>query len=187
MAVVGDSITVLARDELRSRLAAGPWRAQIRAVNGATTLDMEPAVEALVAGGPPDQAVVNLGTNDVMQGRSGAATVGTVGHLVELLAGAACIHLVTLNEGMLSFADPGLGARVRAVNAGLVRLAGHRPGAGLLVDVAPVPEGPFEHGPGHAAGQVAGDVEALTSWLTSKCRTPRRPWRGAAAPGSAPG
>ena len=120
VAVVGDSITEWGQGALRDDLG-GDWDLSIDGRAGFRVAEQLPAAAELAAA-DPGQVVVNLGTNDVLQGRSPASAVEDLARMVELFPGARCIHLVTVNERMVAGRGD-LTTPARAVNDGIRRLA----------------------------------------------------------------
>lgn len=121
--LVGDSITALV-GPTNDAQPVDPAGTQIIATPGKRAMEMYPAVEA--AGAHPRLAVVNLGTNDLMQSRDPAEAVRDVGTVTDLIDDDACVFLVTVNERMVSATVPDLDARAHAFNDGLTRLAAQR-------------------------------------------------------------
>jgi lysophospholipase L1-like esterase len=113
VAFVGDSTTALAA--LPSDLApegaiaavfAGDYDIRVEAQFGRTIGDMVDEVEAVVddAGGPPDVLVVNLGTNDALQGST--EWPAAFDELLSLVADHPCVLLVTVNETIDALVGP---------------------------------------------------------------------------------
>ncbi len=94
VAVVGDSITFMTKDQL----AAGSddqW--DVAAMPGATAEQMQGSAAEL-ATRPHDQAIVNLGTNDALRGVPLETTTASLQAIVDAFAGVECVHLVTITE-----------------------------------------------------------------------------------------
>lgn len=102
VAIAGDSITLVSGPSFYSEMGH-EYRVDLRAWLGATARGMETQVHDL-ARHHPRIAVVNLGSNDVLQGKPLDQAVATVGEYVQVFRneGATCIHLVNLNTGMLA-------------------------------------------------------------------------------------
>lgn len=97
--VVGDSISRQAREDLESR--HGDWR--VVAEDARTAVSMQ-AEAHLVAGTRPEHIVVELGTNDALQGLPAEDTIAALGSIVDEAASAAdCVHLVTVSTMLPSF------------------------------------------------------------------------------------
>lgn len=98
VAVLGDSITSLDTEALEADLGDG-YRFTISGNFGMTTEQVRPEVEAL-AERSFDQVIINLGTNDVLQGRSAQHAVDVIAQYVAMFDSARCLHVVTVNEHM---------------------------------------------------------------------------------------
>jgi hypothetical protein len=97
IAYLGDSITDQARNLLQSQLDAEPKA--IVAVGGKRIEEMEPGAH-LLERRQPEQVVINLGTNNVLQGDSLDHEAAALQQVVDTFPQARCISLVTINEGM---------------------------------------------------------------------------------------
>lgn len=117
--LLGDSITSLASLDVTERLKDFD-SVKDNAVWGIRVDEQLPTAEE-IADRRPDQVVVNLGTNDVVQGRDPAAIVEDYGTLLDILDDITCVHVVTLNEHMKD--DAALGAAAAQVNDGIRSLA----------------------------------------------------------------
>lgn len=98
VALVGDSITSLATASLHARLDP-VYRVDVMGKFGARTDETINEVN-VIATTKPAQVVINLGTNDVLQRVGVDQSVAMLDEIVALFAGADCIHLVTVNEGL---------------------------------------------------------------------------------------
>jgi hypothetical protein len=96
---VGDSITDQARPLIESRF--GVPDASVQAVGGKKIDDMMVAAQALAATDPA-QVVIDLGTNDVLADEPAAPNGDALTQMIGLFPSAECVHLVTINEHMLS-------------------------------------------------------------------------------------
>ncbi len=92
VAVVGDSITVLIEDRLSSG-AYNQW--DVAATIGATVEQMRPGAKELVSG-QHDEAIINLGTNDALEGVPRRTTIANLEAMIDSFSGVDCIHLVTV-------------------------------------------------------------------------------------------
>lgn len=133
VAVLGDSITSLSRQEIAHRLE-GRGSLSIAAVPGRTIAQMSPAVGVITAAGPPFAWVINLGTNDALQRNINAPN--DYRDLVAKVAGAPCVVLTTINDfggfgGFGGFGDA-YPIIARALNATIVELAARYPNARVL-------------------------------------------------------
>lgn len=121
--LIGDSIT----DGLRARpgLALAGEAPQVEAEGGRRVADLMGSARRFAAS-PRAQVVVNLGTNDLMQGATPADTLAALGTLTDLLDDRSCVHVVTLNDGILDFDQPQLHEHLQSTNAGIATLARQR-------------------------------------------------------------
>lgn len=129
MAVVGDSITELSREDIAGALASdyGYW---IMAEDNRTIAEVQPALDTVLAdeSGPPDRVVVNLGTNDALQ-RNPDATAHYDAMLAKL-GDADCVVLVTVNQASDVFQErPGVAERL---NGHIAELAADDPRVQVL-------------------------------------------------------
>lgn len=127
VAIAGDSITLVSGPSFYSALDSD-YRVDLRAWLGATARGMETQVHEL-ARHHPRIAVVNLGSNDVLQGKPLDKAVETLGEYVQVFreSGAECIHLVTLNTGMLAAGSDPVADDARWVNDQIRGLADSAP------------------------------------------------------------
>lgn len=96
--LLGDSITELSGSTLEERLG-DRWALLVDGQSGATVAQRIPAAERAAAD-DPRQVIVNLGTNDVTLLLDPAASVGQLRDLLDLFPDAACLHVVTVGEGI---------------------------------------------------------------------------------------
>jgi lysophospholipase L1-like esterase len=99
VAIVGDSITDQGESVLTSDLSE-EWRLRIEGASGSTIAEQLKAADAL-GGRDPQQVIVNLGTNDVMNGDDLDQSAAALRQIVAAFPHAACIHLVTINQGIV--------------------------------------------------------------------------------------
>jgi lysophospholipase L1-like esterase len=140
--LVGDSITFQTIGVFEEELG-DDWGLTIHGVPSMRADQLLPAVPELAAHHPV-QVVVNLGTNDALQGTPPGDTVAALEQLAAGFPGARCIHLVTINEHMLTpeGVAAGLNARIRDLAA---RRGWHTVPWDAVVrdyDAGPQPEGP---------------------------------------------
>lgn len=105
VAVIGDSLTNLSREELVAAL--GPEVEPIViAANAHTTAEMQSYLDFLLASeeGPPDRLVINLGTNDALRGNQTA--LADYEAMLAKLDGVDCIVLTTVAELTDLFVPP---------------------------------------------------------------------------------
>jgi lysophospholipase L1-like esterase len=121
---LGDSITFQATTALEDR-APDTWRADVRATSGATIVDMA-AQAARMGAEQPEAVIVNLGTNDVMQGLPPEKSAADLDLLLDQLGDPSCVVLVTVHENIVTEQDGVLADRVRATNAALAEVADRR-------------------------------------------------------------
>jgi len=113
VAVLGDSITSLDAPDLESDLG-GEYSFDISGHFGMTTDQVRSEAESL-AQQDWDQVIINLGTNDVLQGHDASGAVENIAEYVAMFDSARCVHLVTINEHMQNQRDgrsPADGARL---------------------------------------------------------------------------
>jgi lysophospholipase L1-like esterase len=120
--VLGDSITDQAQKELNDEL--GPiYTLSIEGQDNFRLDQQIPAAERW-ATRPFQQVVINLGTNDAVQGWPTNQSVASLERLVSLYPSARCIHLTTVNERIKSRSRSADGpTRARAINNAIHALA----------------------------------------------------------------
>lgn len=120
VAVIGDSITYQGRTVIEEVLG-DDYVVLVDGRSGFRVGEQLPAAEKLALG-VVDQVIIELGTNDVMQGwdldRSGSDLRG----IVELFSQTRCIHLVKVDESISSL-DGEAGSRARRLNAVMDEIA----------------------------------------------------------------
>jgi len=128
--ILGDSLTagygLPVEDGFQARLAAalGPNVALVDgAVSGDTSADAAARLDWVLAGGPVDAAVVELGGNDGLRGLDPAAMQRNLTYILDVLAAK---HIPVLLSGML--APPSLGADYGARFKAVFTQLGARPG-----------------------------------------------------------
>jgi lysophospholipase L1-like esterase len=112
--IIGDSITHLAQDEV-ARREGTRYDFTIRATNEATSARMLAEAEAL-GNRQPRQLIINLGTNDINKDIPEEETVANVRAIADLFDSTDCIHIVTLNEHIVSYERPILARRAEDMN-----------------------------------------------------------------------
>ena len=120
VAVLGDSITALSNDTLHATLD-GHYTISVIGKFGART-DEALDEATLLARADPEQAIINLGTNDAIQDVPAERTGANLDKLVATFRGATCIGLVTIDEQMTAFGVSHR-ASAAAVNAQIRRIA----------------------------------------------------------------
>lgn len=100
VAVLGDSITALDQEALTEDLG-DEYRLSISGNFGKTAEQVLPEARELSERSFA-QVIINLGTNDVLQGRSAAEAVDTIARQAEMFDSARCVHVVTVNEHMVN-------------------------------------------------------------------------------------
>lgn len=96
VAVIGDSITVLSKPYY-ARAFGTSGGADVRATNGKRIDQMLPALKAALKA-KPRAVVVNLGTNDVLQGTYHPNWRPAFDRMIELLAPRRCVVLTTISS-----------------------------------------------------------------------------------------
>jgi lysophospholipase L1-like esterase len=99
VAVLGDSITSLDQADLQAQLG-GDYQLVISGNFGQTVQEVMPEA-SFVAGRSYDQVIINLGTNDVIQGIPPATSMQVLQQMIGKFPSAKCIHLVNINENMV--------------------------------------------------------------------------------------
>jgi lysophospholipase L1-like esterase len=127
VAAVGDSITVQVQDQLTS---GDESRWDVAATIGATAEQMRPGAAELAAGGH-DQAVINLGTNDALEGVPRNTTVANLEAMLDGFSGVDCTHLVTVSTE-LPESGTDAPAAAAAINEWLRRTADERDGVEII-------------------------------------------------------
>ncbi|MFN8050109.1 MAG: SGNH/GDSL hydrolase family protein [Acidimicrobiales bacterium] len=118
--VIGDSITDLAQQPLHSALDSA-YQVELVGHFGARA-DEVMAEAKVIAASKPDQAIVNIGTNDALQQVPTAQTRANIESMVSMLDSAKCIFLVEINEGITRAGAPRADA-AHAINVALGEIA----------------------------------------------------------------
>lgn len=124
VALLGDSITDQSRERLHDGLGES-YRIDVRATPGVEISEMVDEAR-LTMRRPPDQVIVNLGTNDVLNELPPEDSATVLEVLLDQLDEVPCVHLVTINELMVSLEDEGLGQRAASLNEHIRRIAEER-------------------------------------------------------------
>ena len=153
VAVLGDSITALDAEALEGALGED-YRFTISGNFGYTAAEVTPVAQEL-SERSFGQVIINLGTNDVLQGGSPSAAVEEIQRQAAMFDDARCVHVVTVNEHMVdqSTGDD-TGAAARLLNDALEELAAGDDRIDLVDWNA-------------AASESVPDTEGATSTLTS--------------------
>lgn len=101
--MLGDSITALGASSLEESLG-GQYRFSLSGNFGMTAEQARQAAGELALR-TFDQVIINLGTNDVLQGGSPEQAVEVIAQYVAMFDSARCVHLVTVNEHMVNQID----------------------------------------------------------------------------------
>lgn len=115
VAIIGDSITALSVEEIQDQLD-GDYAVSLRAVPGARSIDMG-EFAAQLAAEHPVQAVIDLGSNDALKGTDLNETRASLTAMIDAFTTAECIHLVTINTGMISNTFGPVGEPARRINS----------------------------------------------------------------------
>ncbi len=122
VAAVGDSITSLDEPAMRAELG-DDYDLFVSGSFGKTVAQVM-AQAAVIAPTGYDQVIINLGTNDVIQGIPTESSMSSMSETIALFDSAECIHLVDLNENMVDAAtDRSVSAEATNFNAALRELA----------------------------------------------------------------
>lgn len=119
----GDSLTVLVGDDVK-RLAGDEFDVEVSGTWG-VRIDEVLDVAADLAADPPDQVVINLGTNNVLQRHDVTATAADLESLLQVFDGSDCVYVVNINERINRMGED-YATDAAAVNAELRRLAERR-------------------------------------------------------------
>jgi len=101
--LLGDSITVVSDQVLRDGLR--DYTLNVQAMSGLRTDQLQGAAEQAAAS-HPKQVIINLGTNDVLQGKGLDQVTASLEKMITTFSEADCIHVVTLNTHMVTSAGP---------------------------------------------------------------------------------
>ncbi len=121
---IGDSITLLSAGQLRQQLG-DDYAVKIDATSG-NRIDQQMGAAAAAVARDNKQILINLGTNDVMQGSTDLdASVLTLQQMVAMFPDARCIHLVTVNDQLEhDDVDPGeVEGRAAVINDAIREMA----------------------------------------------------------------
>jgi hypothetical protein len=144
VALIGDSITEQSAEVLADRLAAR-WDLVIDGRSGFTLAEQLPAARAL-AEWEPTQVVINLGSNDVAR-VSRVDVQARLAEMVALFPTARCIHLVTVNDGIV-WSGRSYAAGAAAVNEAVAAIAAGSSRVGVIDWSAAVAEAEAAGPPG---------------------------------------
>lgn len=123
VAVIGDSITSQAAPELRQTLSP-LYDLSVTATPG-RTFESELADARAALARHPDQVVVNLGSNDVLNRVPWETTRAAMAQLFDAIAPGTCVHVVTVNERFYS-TEADQRTRAEQINDELFRIAAAR-------------------------------------------------------------
>jgi hypothetical protein len=123
--VLGDSITDRSQAALKDELGAG----FDLSIDGKTSFRVGQQLQSAERWSSRDfdQIVINLGTNDAIQGAAVEQSAADLAAMVALFPEARCIHLVTVNEDIPAEADPEAARRAAQLNHHLWTLAAADP------------------------------------------------------------
>lgn len=120
VAVLGDSITAIGQQQLITS-AGRRFRLDVRAAFGAR-VDQQLAAADQAAAADPTQVVINLGTNDVLQGVPAEVSLQALETMASKFPHAKCIHFVLVNPALEQDGRRPRDAAL-ALNAGILQLA----------------------------------------------------------------
>ncbi len=100
VAVIGDSITVFDQTELQSRLGRD-FELVVSGSTGYTIAEVMPEAQ-FVASRTYDQVIINMGSNDVLNGLDVDQSMSDLVAIIALFDSASCLHLVNVNEHMIN-------------------------------------------------------------------------------------
>lgn len=110
--LVGNSITVVSQDAMKSTLSGAGYEVSMDAAVGIR------ADQAQVTH-PSDATIIELGTNDVVQKTDPQITIDNIARL----AHGDCVAIVTVSEHVPSFTDPDIHDRAVHVNSAIYEFA----------------------------------------------------------------
>lgn len=119
--LMGDSITYISAPAFKKELK-GSYEL---VVSGTPKRRADERVEdaAVLDATHPDAVVVNLGTNDVLQGRPPQSAADALEKIGKTFADAECVVLVTVNENMFNAERASLGPDAKALNQEILAMA----------------------------------------------------------------
>lgn len=126
--LVGDSLTMLVAEPVA---AAAPDLDIRRDADWGLRIDQEIASASEEATKDPDQVIINLGTNNVLQGHDPVASAQDLTTIVDEFDDVPCVHLVTINERMNRLGQD-TSAAAASLNAQIRSLAETRPNVDLI-------------------------------------------------------
>jgi len=112
--VFGDSITDISASMLHERFDPS-FTMTVSGVGGARATERVASAQELTDR-RPEQLIIELGTNDVLQGTSLDDAIGAVTKIATSFPGLRCVHVVNINEQMVSFSQPDLPQRAADMN-----------------------------------------------------------------------
>ena len=144
----GDSIT-MQTGPVFERVLGGEYEVTTDGIPNLRSTERVESAATLAEGGP-DQVIINLGTNDILQSGALDEAEAALDRIGTTFAGARCVHLVTVNDKMVNFQDKTMNQRAADLNRSIRELAG-RQGWGVVpwdeivrdYDAAGSPEGPL--------------------------------------------
>lgn len=121
MTLMGDSLTVLVGEDVGAGLnedvdVSATWGLRIDE-------ELDPAAE--IASDDPEQVVINLGTNNILQHHDTIASAEDLSAMLDIFEGVDCVHVVTINE-QINWKGEDLGPPAAALNEQIRTLAGRR-------------------------------------------------------------
>jgi lysophospholipase L1-like esterase len=128
VAVIGDSITVLSKPYF-ARAFGSSGGADVRATSGKRIDQMLPALKAALKA-KPRAVVVNLGTNDVLQGQYHPNWRPAFDRMIELLAPKHCVVLTTISSR--AWSPTALPAEADVINRAITTAAAAHPNFHIL-------------------------------------------------------
>lgn len=126
--LVGDSLTMVVAEPVA---AAAPDLDVTRDADWGLRIDQEIASASAVARRDPDHVIINLGTNNVLQGHDLIASAMDLTTIVDEFDRVPCVHLVTINQQMQRLGQD-TSAAATALNEHIRSLAATRPNVELI-------------------------------------------------------
>lgn len=120
MVLIGDSLTLLVVDQVAAK--AKPDHEVTADATWGRRIDEQLDIARKIASEDPQQVVINLGTNNVLQRHDPTASVEDLSTLLDVLDDVRCVHLVTVNENIRRLGAD-YSAEAKAINDGIRTLA----------------------------------------------------------------
>ena len=128
MVLVGDSLTMVVAEPVAAAVADLDVT---READWGLRVDQGIASASAAATRDPDHVIINLGTNNVLQGHDPISSVMDLTTIVDEFDDVACVHIVTINERMQRLGQD-TSAEAAALNDHIRSLAATRPNVEII-------------------------------------------------------